>query len=238
MAIGKIYTSCDQAVADIPDGATIMIGGWGSPLGDMPQNLVLALRNQGAKGLTIISNYPGTGKSKTTEKMYGLPEIVDNDVLIANGQVKKFICTISFPGTLFEKAVLANEMEAEFIPQGTLAERIRAGGFGIGAFYTPTGVGTIVAEGKEERVINGKKYILELPLRADFALIRAYKADKLGNLVYRGTMRSFNAVMASAADVTIVEADDIVDIGELDPDAIVTPELFVDRIVKVAKEKK
>ncbi len=238
MATGKIYSSCDEAVADIPDGATIMIGGWGSPLGDTPQNLILALRNKGAKGLTIISNYPGTGKSKITEKMYGLPEMVDNEILIANGQVKKFICTISFPGTLFEKAVLANEIEAEFVPQGTLAERIRAGGFGIGAFYTPTGVGTPVAEGKEERVINGRKYILELPLRADYALIRAYKADKLGNLVYRGTMRSFNAVMATAADVTIVEADDIVDVGELDPDAVVTPELFVDRIVKVPKEKK
>jgi 3-oxoacid CoA-transferase subunit A len=237
MATGKIYSSCDEAVADVPDGATIMIGGWGSPVGDSPQNLILALRKQGAKGLTIISNNAGHPR-RVAEKIFGVSEIVDNEMLIANGQIKKFICTISFSGSLLEKGVLAKEIEAEFVPQGTLAERIRAGGFGIGGFYTPTGIGTIVAEGKEERVINGKKYILELPLRADYALIRAYKADKLGNLIYRGTMRSFNSVMAPAVDVTIVEADNIVDIGELDPDAIVTPQLFVDRIVEVPKEKK
>ena len=149
----------------------------------------------------------------------------------------KFLLSISFPGTAFEKKVLANEIEAEFIPQGTMAERIRAGGFGIGGFYTRTGVGTMVAEGKEERIIDGKEYILEMPLKADFALIRAYKADKVGNLIYRGTMRSFNAVMATAADITIVETDDLVEVGEIDPDVVVTPELFVDRIVLVPKEK-
>jgi 3-oxoacid CoA-transferase A subunit len=159
-------------------------------------------------------------------------------LLVENRQVKKFISTITFPNTVAEKAILAGEVEIEFVPQGTLAERIRAGGFGIGGFYVRTGVSTLIAEGKEKGIIDGEEYLLEMPLRADYALIKAYKADRFGNLVYRGDTRSFNAVMAPAADITVAEVQDIVEVGELEPEVIVTPGIFVDRIVKITKEER
>jgi len=219
--MNKIYDSPDAAVSDIPAGATVMIGGWASS--GVPIDLVVALRDHGVKNLTIIANSPDTGR------------FVDNNILIENNQVKRFICTIVFPGTPAESANAAGELAIELVPQGTLAERIRAAGCGLGGFYTPTGVGTIVANGKETKIIDGKEYIFELPLKADYALIRAHKADKFGNLVYRGVMRNFNAVMAMAANITIVQVEEIVEPGELDPNIIVTPQIFVDRIVKIPK---
>lgn len=234
MTISKVVGSFDGAVADIPDGATIMLGGFAAV--DRPFNLIRALRNQGAKGLTVIANSPGTGGQQAA-KWWGIAHYTDANFLVENKQVKKFISSITFPGTTAEKAILAGEVEIEYVPQGTLAERIRAGGFGIGGFYVRTGAGTIIAGGKEKRIIDGEEYLLELPLKADYALIKAYKADKFGNLVYRGNTRDFNAVMAPAADITIAEVEDIVDIGELDPEVIVTPGIFVDRIVKIPKEE-
>jgi len=228
--LNKVYNNSDEALTDIPDGAVIMIGGFGVA-GDTPQDLIWALRHRGARGLTIITNSAGTG-GKLAAKWWGMPYFADPNLLVENHQVKKLVCSISFPGTAFEKAILAGEVEVEWVPQGTLAERIRAGGYGIGGFYTPTGVETLVEEGKEKRVINGKEYLLELPLRADYALIKAHKADKYGNLVYLGNTRSFNSVMTPAAKVTIAEVDEIVEVGELDPESIVTPEIFVHRIVK------
>ncbi len=234
MATNKIYDSFKEVVADIPDGATIFMGGWGAP-GDLPDNLTIALRNHGAKNLTIICTTSGTPQRMANAWGKQTEHITPN-ILIENKQAKKVICSMSFPTTAFEKATLAGEIEVEWSPQGTLAERIRAGGAGIGGFYTRTGVGTIVAEGKEKKIFDGKEYILELPLKADYALIKAYKADKLGNLIYRGMMSSFNALEATAAKVTIAEVEDIVEIGELDPNAIITPEIFVDRIVKIPRE--
>ncbi len=225
MAANKVYTSFQEAVADIPDGATIMIGGFGMP-GDQPENLVTALRNHGAKNLTIIANTTGHGV---------MHEV--NLGLIENKQVKKFLCSVTFPRTAAEKANLAGELEIDLIPQGTLAERIRAGGFGISGFYTRTGSGTLVEQGKEKKTIGEHTYLLELPLRADYALIRAYKADTRGNLVYRGVMRSFNAVMAPAADITIVEVSQIVELGELDPEIVITPGIFIDRILQIPEAK-
>jgi 3-oxoadipate CoA-transferase alpha subunit len=231
----KIYSSYRAAVADIPDHSTIMIGGFGHAA-DKPQNLITALRDQGAKGLTIIVNGAGVSGSLGIGSLGGKP-FVDEEVLVANGQVRKAICSVpaslvmSKPGA-FEKQYLAGEAELEYVPQGTLAERIRAGGAGIGAFFTPTGVGTLVEEGKEKRVVDGREMLLEFALHADFALIRAHKADTAGNLVYCGIMRSFNAVMAPAAKLTIVEVDEIVDAGEIDPEAVVTQGIFVDRIVE------
>lgn len=236
MAEGKIYPGFKEAVSDIPDGATVILGGWGAP-GDLPDNLTAALRDHGAKNLTIICVTSGTPQ-RMADAWGKKTEHITPNILIANKQVKKVILSISFPATEFEKAMLAGEIEVEWSPQGTLAERIRAGGAGIGGFYTRTGAGTIVAEGKEKKIIDGQEYILESPLKADYALLRAYKADKVGNLIYQGMQRGFNAVEAPAARITIVEVDDIVEVGELDPNIIVTPELFVDRIVKIPGEGK
>ncbi|MFC2047634.1 CoA transferase subunit A [Chloroflexota bacterium] len=235
MATNKIYDSFKKVVADIPDGATIFVGGWGAP-GDLPDNLTAALRDHGAKNLTIICTTSGTSQ-RMADAWGKKTEHITPNSLIENKQVKEVICSISFPNTAMEKAVLAGEIKVEWSPQGTLAERIRAGGAGLGGFYTRTGVGTVIAEGKEKKIIDGKEYILELPLKADYALIRAYKADKLGNLIYRGMMNSFNALEATAARITIAEVDDIVEIGELDPSTIITQEIFVNRIVKIPKEK-
>ena len=233
MAVNKAFATFAEAVSDIFNGATVMIDGFGGA-GGCPSYLIAALRDQGARGLTVVGNTAGFGGG------FGVKEdsfYADVSVLVENGQIKKAIA--SFPvsrspsrPTAFEKAYLSGQAELELVPQGTLAERIRAGGAGIGGFYTPTGVGTVVEQGKEKRVINGEEYLLELPLRADFALIRAHKADRLGNLVYRGTSRVFNALMATAANVTIVEVDEIVEPGELDPEVIVTPGIYVKRIVK------
>jgi 3-oxoacid CoA-transferase subunit A len=236
MARDKVIESFEQAVADISDGATIMLGGFGVAA-DLPFNLIRALRHHGCKGLTVIVNTPGPGGRLALE-LWGITQWTDVNLLVENRQVKKFISTITFPNTAAEKAILAGEVEIEFVPQGTLAERIRAGGFGIGGFYVRTGVSTLIAEGKEKRIIDGEEYLLEMPLRADYALIKAYKADRFGNLVYRGDTRSFNAVMAPAADITVAEVQDIVEVGELDPEVIVTPGIFVDRIVKITKEER
>jgi 3-oxoacid CoA-transferase A subunit len=235
----KVYASVDDAVADIPNGATIMIGGFGHAA-DKPQNLIQALQKQGAGNLTLIANSSG-GAGKLGIGSLGGKPFVDEEVLVENGQVKKAVCSV--PASLvmskpssFEQQYLAGKAELEYVPQGTLAERIRAGGAGLGAFYTPTGVGTLVEEGKEKRIIDGKEMLLEYALRADYALIRAFTADTMGNLVYRGITRSFNAVMAPAAKTTIVEVEEIVEAGEIDPEHVVTSAIFVDRIVAIPGE--
>jgi len=237
MAINKIFASPDAAVADIFDGATIMIGGFGS-FGGLPISLLIALARQGAKNLTVIANQGGVGFELSDRiKPGGYQDI---GILYEKEQVKKFIGSVPALGGMpptspIEKAFNEGKVEIEMVPQGTLAERIRAGAGGLGGFYTATGVGTVVEKGKEKKVINGKEYILELPLTADFALIKAHKADTLGNLVYRGTARCFNPVMAMAAKITIVEVDKIVQPGELDPEAVVTPYIYVHRIVEVKR---
>jgi 3-oxoacid CoA-transferase A subunit len=237
----KIYATCSEALADIPDGATVMVGGFGHAA-DKPQNLIAALKEQGARNLTLIMNGAGVSGSLGIGSLGGKP-FLDEEILINNRQVKKAICSVpaslvmSKPGA-FEKQYLAGEVELEYVPQGTLAERIRAAGAGLGAFYTPTGVGTLIEEGKEKRFIHGKEMLLEFALRADFAIIKAYCADTMGNLVYRGIMRSFNAIMAMAARVTIAEVERVVDAGELDPESVVTPGIFIDRIVAAPGEAK
>lgn len=230
----KVFDSATDAVADISDGAVVMLGGFGGP-GGMAQYLILGLRDHGATGLTIISNTAGIARVSN----FGTPPgftAIDHSVLVETGQVGKAVA--SFPvspspsrPSLFEEAYTSGNADLELVPQGTLAERIRAGGVGVAAFYTPTGAGTLIAEGKETRTIDGREYVLERALRADYALLRAHKADTLGNLVYRGTSRNFNATMAPATDVTIVEVDEIVQPGELDSEAVVTPCVFVQRIV-------
>ena len=242
MPINKIVSSLQDAVADINDGATIMIGYFGHP-GDCPCWLIRALAEKGTKNLTIISNMPGWGRTLIPtflERMKGLikyPDWWDDPgLLVENGQVRKAICSWASgmsPAHVndFEKRFKAGQVELEMVPQGTLAERIRAGKAGIPAFYVPTGVGTAAQEGKEVRDFRGQKYLLEHALYADFALIHARKGDRMGNLVYKGSSRTFNATMAGAAAVTIAEVDEIVEAGELDPDAIVTPALYVNRVV-------
>ncbi len=236
MTTSKRYQTCREAVADIPDGATVMIGGFGS-FGGLPTHLIVALAEQGARSLTVIANMGGVGYELSGRIKPG--GYRDAGVLFEGGQVKKFIGSVPALGGMpptspLELAYNAGTLELETVPQGTLAERIRCGGGGLGGFYTPVGAGTVVAEGKETKVINGKDYILELPLTADYALVKASKADELGNLVYRGTARCFNPVMAAAARVTIVEVDEVVPAGGLDPEAVVTPHVYVDRIVEVA----
>jgi 3-oxoacid CoA-transferase subunit A len=237
----KVFNSFLEAVADIPDGATIMMGGFGHNV-DKPQNLIKALKDQGAKDLTIIVNGAGVTGRLGIGSLGGKP-FVDEEILLENRQIKKTICSVpaslvmSKPST-FEKQYLAGEVELEYVPQGTLAERIRAGGAGLGGFFTPTGVGTLIEKGKEKRIIDGKEMLLEFALRADYAFIKAYRADTMGNLTYRGIMRSFNAIMATAARVTIAEVEQMVKTGELDPEAVVTPGIFIDRLIEIPKEKK
>ncbi|HEY78321.1 MAG TPA: 3-oxoacid CoA-transferase subunit A [Dehalococcoidia bacterium] len=240
--MNKIVDSFEEAIADIRDGATIMIGYFGHA-GDAPCWLIRALAEKGTKNLTIISNMPGWGRTLIPafrEMVKGLirnPSWWDDaGLLVENGQVRKAV--VSWASGMspahvndFEKRYQAGEVELEMVPQGTLAERIRAGKAGIPAFYVPTGAGTVVEEGKEVRVFNGRRHILEHALTADFALIHAHKADRWGNLVYQGTSRTFNATMAGAAKVTIAEVDEIVELGELDPEAVVTPNIYVDRVV-------
>ena len=237
MTVNKIFKSCNEAVADIFNGAAVMVGGFGS-FGGLPVNLIVALANQGAKNLTVIANMGGVGFELSKRiKPEGYQDL---GILFEKGQVRKFIGSVPALGGMpptspIEKLYREGKVEIEMVPQGTLAERIRCGAGGLGGFYTPVGIGTVVEKGKEKKVIGGKEYILELPLTADFALVKAYKADTLGNLVYRKTARCFNPVMAMAAKVTIVEVDRLVPIGELDPEVIVTPHLYVDRIVEVPK---
>jgi len=224
MPLNKVFQSFQEAVADVHDGATIMFGGFIDKPGS-PTSLILALRDKGAKNLTTISNRCAA---------------MDLDPLFEARQVRKAIASAPVPGSRvpspFEEQYLAGEVELEIVPMGTMVERMHAAGAGIGGFYTPVGVGTLIAEGKEKKVIDGKEYILELPLKADFAFIRAHKADKMGNLTYWRTQRNFNPIMAIAAKVTIAEVDEIVEVGELDPEAIVTPAIYVDRIVKRGKQ--
>lgn len=217
--IDKIFATLQEAVADVHDGATVMIGGFGNA--GMPAALIDALIAQGARDLTIVNNNAGNGDT-------GLA------ALLKAKRVRKIIC--SFPrqadSHVFDALYRAGEIELELTPQGNLAERIRAAGAGIGGFFTPTGYGTLLAEGKETRVIDGRHYVLESPIHADFALIKALRGDRWGNLVYRKTARNFGPIMAMAAKCTIVQVSDIAELGELDPEAIVTPGIFVQRIVK------
>jgi 3-oxoadipate CoA-transferase alpha subunit len=236
MPINKIVSSFDEAVADIEDGATIMIGGFGTVVGT-PSLLIEAVARKGVKDLTMVSNVTGFGKE--VWKNLGFKFAEDQDILVRNGQIKKAIATAPVSAIYennFEKLLRAGKVELEMISQGTLAERIRAAKAGLGGVYVPVGIGTVLEEGKETKIIDGKKYILELPLRADFALIKAHKGDRWGNLVYRRASRTFNAVMAGAAKVTIAEVDEIVELGELDPEVIVTPGIYVDRVVARPKE--
>ena len=210
--MNKVLRSAEEAVAAIPDGASIMVGGFG--LCGVPTNLLDALHARGTRGLTIISNNAGV-------------DGVGVGVLLAARQIAKVIATYVGENKEFERQVTNGEIQAELIPQGTFSERIRAGGAGIGGFFTPTGVGTTVAEGKEVRVIAGRPYLLEMPLRADFAFVKAHRGDRRGNLVYRKTARNFNPLMATAADVTIAEVEELVEPGAIDPDAVTTPGIFV-----------
>jgi 3-oxoacid CoA-transferase len=221
--VNKVVKDAAEAVRDIPDGATIMISGFG--LCGIPENLLLAMRDQGAKGLTVVSNNAGTND-------FGIA------ILLQNRQVKKMISSYVGENKLFEKMLLAGEIEVELNPQGTLSERMRAGGAGIPAFFTPAGYGTLIAEGKEVRWFAGKPHVLEAALRADFALVKAWKGDTLGNLVFRRTTRNFGPMMCTAARCTIAEVEEIVPVGTLDPDAIVTPGVFVKRLVKGARYEK
>jgi 3-oxoacid CoA-transferase subunit A len=221
--MNKVLRSAEDAVALIPDGATVMCGGFG--LCGLPENLIRALHARGTRDLTIISNNPGVDD-------FGV------GMLVRKKQVKKIYASYVGENKEFERQAIAGEIEYTLVPQGTLAERIRAGGAGIGGFFTPTGYGTIVAEGKETRVIDGRNYVLEMPLHADFALIKAYKADTRGNLIYRKTARNFNPVMATAAKVTLAEVEDIVEPGQLDPDAIITPGIYVAHVLKGAQYEK
>ena len=240
MAVNKIFASFDEAVADVPDGSVILIGGFG-PADGCPSHLIRALARQGAKNLTLVANTPGHGRDlfemlQAAGKVKIPPDYDDGALLVKMGQVKKAICSFPlspWPGAVnpLMERVAAGEMEVELVPQGTLAERLRAARAGISAFYTPTGTDTVLERGKETRLFDGRKNILEHAIKADFALIRAHKADRWGNLVYRGTARNFNAVMAGAAKVTIAEVDQIVSLGELDPEVIVTPGIYVNRVV-------
>jgi 3-oxoadipate CoA-transferase, alpha subunit len=223
--INKVVASAAAAVADILDGATVMIGGFGTA--GMPSELIDALIAKGSKELTIVNNNAGNGDT-------GLA------ALLKARQVKKIIC--SFPrqtdSWVFDGLYKTGDIELELVPQGNLAERIRAAGSGIGAFYTPTGYGTPLAEGKETRRIDGRDYVLEYPIHADFALIKALRGDRWGNLVYRKTARNFGPIMASAAKCTIAQVREIVNLGDLDPENVVTPGIFVRRVVEVPAEAK
>ena len=218
--MNKVLPSAEAAVALIPDGATILMGGFG--LCGIPENLVQALHARGTTSLTIISNNAGVDE-------FGI------GALLKARQVRKMISTYVGENKEFERQFLSGEIEVELVPQGTFSERIRAAGAGIGGFFTPTAYGTIVAEGKETRVIDGKPYVLEQPLRADFAFVRAWKGDRVGNLVYRRTARNFNPVMATAARVTIAEVEHLVDAGQIEPDHVITPGIYVKHIIQGAK---
>ncbi len=231
MAINKVVDSFDRAVADIQDGAVLLVGGFGT-VASIPSLLLQAIARKGTKNLTAVANTSGFGPDPW--KAAGFRFYEDMDILIRNGQLKKGI--MATPVTAvgennFERLLKAGKVDLEMLPQGTLAERIRMAKAGIGGAYIPTGVGTVVEEGKEKRTIDGREYLLEYPIKADFALILAHKADRWGNLVYKGTSRTFNATMAGAARVTIAEVDEIVDLGGLAPENIVTPGVYVNRVV-------
>jgi 3-oxoadipate CoA-transferase, alpha subunit len=221
--IDKIMASAKEAVADVPDGATVMIGGFGTA--GMPSELIDALIEQGARDLTIVNNNAGNADTGVA-------------ALLKTGRVRKIIC--SFPrqadSWVFDTLYRGGDLELELVPQGNLAERSRAAGAGIGAFFTPTGYGTLLAEGKETREIDGRHYVLEYPIHADYALIKAERGDRWGNLVYRKTARNFGPIMATAAKCAIAQVRETVELGSLDPEAIVTPGIFVSRVVRVPGE--
>jgi len=222
--MNKLYPSATEALQDvIQDGQLLAVGGFG--LCGIPEALILALRDTGAKNLTVVSNNAGVDD-------WGL------GLLLKTRQIKKMISSYVGENAEFERQYLSGELELEFVPQGTLAERLRAGGAGIPGFYTKTGVGTIVAEGKELKDFDGETYVLERGIRADVALVKAWKADKAGNLVYRKTARNFNPMIATSGRVTVVEVEEVVEVGTLDPDEIHTPGIFVDRIVVNATPEK
>jgi len=213
--MNKLYKNAEDALFDIADKSTIMLGGFG--LCGIPENLIAALVKKGIKDLTCISNNAGVDD-------FGI------GLLLNNRQVKKMISSYVGENSEFERQLLNNELEVDLIPQGTLAERCRAAGAGIPAFYTPAGVGTEVAKGKEIKIFNGQEYLLELAFNSDFAFVKAWKGDALGNLIYKGTARNFNPMMAAAGKITIVEVEEVVPIGSLDPNIIHTPSIYVDRI--------
>jgi len=219
--VDKVYPSPADAIADVPDGASIMFGGFASA--GSPTNLILAIYEKGTSGITGIANNIGLGDRL--------------DMLCEKHQIKKMIVSFAIRASarkqsLFEQQYVKGEVEMELVPQGTLAERIRAGGAGIPAFFTPTGVGTVVAGGKETRVFDGREYVMERAITADYAFIKAYKGDRHGNLIYRKSSRNFNEVMATAARITIAEVEEIVEPGELDPELVVTPSIYVSRLVQ------
>lgn len=221
--INKVIENADAAIAEIFDGAVVMLGGFG--LCGIPENSIAALLKKGVKDLTCISNNAGVDD-------FGI------GLLLKTKQVKKMIASYVGENREFERQLLSGELEVELIPQGTLAERIRAGGAGIPAFFTPAGVGTEVAEGKEIRAFDGKQYLMENWLKADFALIKAWKGDTSGNLIYKGTARNFNPIMATAAKITIAEVEELVEVGTLDPNEIHTPGIFVHRIFQGERYEK
>jgi len=221
--MNKVFPNAEAAIFDIEDGASILSGGFG--LCGNPENLIRALREKGVKDLTIISNNCGTDE-------YGL------GVLLQAGQVKKMVSSYVGENKNFERQFLSGELEVELVPQGTLAERIRCGGAGIPAFFTPTAVGTMLAEDKEVREFDGREYLMERGITADFAIVNAWKGDRLGNLVYRKTARNFNPLCATAGKICIAEVEQMVEVGELDPEIIHTPGIYVDRIVQGERYEK
>jgi len=221
--ICEVVKSAEDAVKDIPSNATLVVGGFG--LCGIPENCIAALVKKGVNGLTIVSNNCGVDE-------FGL------GLLLKNKQIKKMVSSYVGENKVFEQQLLSGELQVELVPQGTLAERIRAGGAGIPAFYTPTGVGTPVADGKDTKVFDGRTYVLEKAIKGDFALVKAWKGDKLGNLVFRKTARNFNPMVATAGKITIAEVEELVEVGELDPDQVHTPGIYIQRIFKGQFEKR
>lgn len=219
----EVYQSFDKAVTDIHDGATLLVGGFG--LCGIPENLIKALKKKGTKNLTIVSNNCGVDD-------WGL------GLLLENKQIKKIYASYVGENKEFERQVLSGELEVELVPQGTLSERLRAGGAGIPAFYTPAGVGTKIAEGKETRVFDGKEYVLEKAIKGDFSLVRAHRGDTFGNLIYRKTARNFNPMIAAAGNVTIAEVEHLLKPGELNPEYIHTPSIYVDKLIQGEQENR
>jgi len=221
--VNKVVRDAREAIADLKDGASIMVGGFG--LCGLPEDLITATRDKGVKNLTIVSNNAGT-------------DGLGVGILLETRQIRKIIATYVGENQLFEKLALAGELEVELVPQGTFSERMRAGGAGIAGFFTPTGYGTVVAEGKETRDFDGRMYVLERGLKTDFAFVKAWKGDKWGNLVYRKTARNFNPVMATAGRITIAEVEHLVEVGSIEPDNVHTPAIYVQRIFQASNYPK
>jgi 3-oxoacid CoA-transferase subunit A len=221
--IDKVLPSADEAVRDVPDGATLVVGGFG--LCGIPENLIAALVRKGVQRLTIVSNNCGVDD-------WGL------GLLLRTRQIRKMVSSYVGENAEFERQFLSGELEVELVPQGTLAERMRAGGAGIPGFYTPAGVGTLVAEGKEVKTFDGREYVLERGIVGDFSMVAAWKADRLGNLVYRKAARNFNPMAATAGRISIAEVEELVEVGELDPEAIHTPGVFVQRVIVAPRQKR